>query len=220
MTAFGSCKVNRTGRSAIDQVKDQRRNSSDRTGRSKKVARHVRIYHWMMDAEAWQSLTGNQRAIYIEMAARYNGRNNGRIPYSVREAAESLHIGKSTAARDLAALQERGFIIPRKKGAFSLKVRHATEWRLTEYFCDVTPAMSTKEFMRWSPKIQNTVPPQNSTVPVVEPNDTHSGTAQQKNDADDTYNGSVNRFSAKSRYPQRDTSKLPGGSCREYLPDE
>ena len=220
MTALGSCKVNRTGRSTIDQVKDQRRNSSDRTGRSKKVARHVRIYHWMMGTEAWQSLSGNQRAIYIEMAARYNGRNNGRIPYSVREAAESLHIGKSTAARDLAVLQERGFIIPRKKGAFSLKVRHATEWRLTEYFCDVTPAMSTKEFMRWSPKIQNTVPPQNSTVPVVEPNDTHSGTAPPQKGVHDTYSGSVNRISAKSRYPQRDTSKLPGGLRREYLPDE
>ena len=174
----------------------------------------------MMDAEAWQSLTGNQRAVYIEMAARYNGRNNGRIPYSVREAAESLHIGKSTAARDLAVLQERGFIIPRKKGAFSLKVRHATEWRLTEFSCDVTPALPTKEFMRWSPKIQNTVPPQNSTVPVLEPNDTCGGTASPKKGADGTYSGSVNRFSAKSRYPQRDTSKLPGGSCREYLPDE
>jgi len=220
MTALGSRKVNRTGRSAIDQLKDQRRNSSDRTGRSKKVARHVRIYHWMMDAEAWQSLTGNQRAVYIEMAARYNGRNNGRIPYSVREAAESLHIGKSTAARDLAVLQERGFIIPRKKGAFSLKVRHATEWRLTEFSCDVTLALPTKEFMRWSPKIQNTVPPQNSTVPVVEPNDTCGGTTPPKKGAHDTYRGSVNRISANSRYPQRDTSKLPGGPRREYLLDE
>jgi Fic family protein len=106
-------------KSNIDQVKDQRRNSSDRTGRAKKVARHVRIYHWMMDTAAWKSLSGNQRAIYVEMAARYNGWNNGRIPYSIREAAESLHIGKSTAARDLAVLRERGFIIPRKKGAFT-----------------------------------------------------------------------------------------------------
>jgi len=204
----------------IDQLKDQRRNSSDRTGRSKKDGRHVRLYHYMMDAEAWQSLSGNQRAIYVEMVARYNGRNNGRIPYSVREAAESLHIGKSTAARDLAVLQERGFIIPRKKGAFSLKVRHATEWRLTEFSCDVTPALPTKEFMRWSPKIQNAVPPQNSTVPVLEPNDTCGGTAPPQKGAHGTYSGSANRISAKSRYPQRDTYKLPGGSRREYLPDE
>jgi hypothetical protein len=220
MTALGSCKVNRTGRSTIDRVKDPRRNSSDRTGRSKKVGRHVGLYHYMMDAEAWQSLSGNQRAIYVEMAARYNGRNNGRIPYSVREAAESLHIGKSTAARDLAVLRERGFIIPRRKGAFSLKVRHATEWRLTEFSCDVTPAMPTKEFMRWSPKIQDTVPPQNSTVPVVEPNDICSGTAPPKKGAHRTYSGPENRISANSRYSQRDTSKLPGGSRREYLLDE
>jgi hypothetical protein len=207
-------------KSFIDRVKDPRRNSSDRTGRSKKGGRHVRLYHYMMDAEAWQSLNGNQRAIYVEMAARYNGRNNGRISYSVREAAESLHIGKSTAARDLAVLRERGFIIPRKRGAFSLKVRHATEWRLTEFSCDVTPALPTKEFMRWSPKIQNTVPPQNRTVPVVEPNDTCSGTAPPKKGAHGTHSGSVNRLSAKSRYPQRDTSRLPGGSRREFLLDD
>jgi hypothetical protein len=165
----------------------------------------------MMDTAAWKSLSGNQRAIYVEMAARYNGRNNGRISYIVREAAESLHIGKSTAARDLAVLRERGFIIPRIKGAFSLKVRHATEWRLTEFSSDVIPAMATKEFARWSPEIQNTVPSLNSTVPVVEPNDTCSRTAPRKNGAHGTYSGSVNRISANSRYPQRDTSKLPGG---------
>lgn len=189
-------KRGRVVKSIIDQVKDQRRNSSDRTGRSKRAPRHVRLYHWMMDTAAWQSLSGNQRAIYVEMAARYMGRNNGRIPYSVREAAESLHIGKSTAARDLAVLRERGFIIPMKKGAFSLKRRHATEWRLTEFSCDVTPAMPTKDFTRWSPKIQNTVPPLNSTVPRVRPNDACSGTAPRKNSAHGTYRGSVNRFSA------------------------
>jgi hypothetical protein len=36
------------------------------------------------------------------------------------------------------------------EGAFSLKKRHATEWRLTEFPCDITHAlMGSKEFMRW-----------------------------------------------------------------------
>jgi len=201
-------------KSFIEGVKSQRRNSTDRTGRSKKVARHVRLYYWMIETAAWKSLNGNQRAIYFEMAARYNGSNNGRIPYSVREAAERLRIGKSTAARDLAVLQDRGFIIPRKKGAFSLKVRHATEWRLTEFCCDVTLALPTKEFTRWVPKIQNTVPPQNSTVPVVGPNGMCSGTASRKNGPNSTYSGSVDPVSANSRYPQWDTSKLPVGLRR------
>jgi hypothetical protein len=52
----------------------------------------------MLKSSAWKSLTANARAIYIEMASRYGGpgSNNGRIPYSVRDAAKSLKIGKST----------------------------------------------------------------------------------------------------------------------------
>jgi hypothetical protein len=37
---------------------------------------------------AWQSLDGNTRSVYVEIAQRYAGAgsNNGRIPYSIREA--------------------------------------------------------------------------------------------------------------------------------------
>ncbi len=151
-------------------------------GRSNKGPRHVRLYHWFLQTPAWKSLSGNQRAIYVDMAERYAGvgSNNGRIPYSVRDAAEGLRIGKSTAARDIGILQERGFIVPTTKGAFSLKVRHATEWRLTEFPCDVTHQMATKEFTRWAPKIQNAVPPQNGTVPVAGLIGTCSGTGSAK----------------------------------------
>ena len=105
--------------------------SGEKPGRSSgKAQRHVRLYHWMMKSAAWQSLSATARAIYIEMAARYAGigTNNGRIPYSVRDAAEALKIGKSTAARELEALQDRGFIVATRKGAFSLKIdRRSTE---------------------------------------------------------------------------------------------
>jgi len=106
----------------------------------------------MMATPAWKSLNGNQRAIYVEIAARYDGSNNGRIPYSVREAAQALHIGKATAARDLIVLEERGFIVVMVRGAFNVKLKLATEWRLTEFNCDVTGALPTKDFAKWSPK--------------------------------------------------------------------
>jgi DNA-binding transcriptional MocR family regulator len=85
----------------------------------------------MLKTAAWRSLSANARAIYVEMASRFGGpgSNNGRIPYSVRDAAKSLKIGKSTAARAIETLQDRGFIVEVTKGAFSLKVKHATEWR-------------------------------------------------------------------------------------------
>ena len=78
------------------------------------------------------------------------GSNNGRLPFSVREAATELRIGKSTAARALQALIDRGFIVAMQRGAFSLKKRHATEWRLTEFPSDVDGGLATKDFARWS----------------------------------------------------------------------
>src|SRR6516225_320775 len=117
--------------------------------------------------------------------------DSGRIPYSVREAAEDLHVGKSTAGRDLAVLQERGFLKVTTKGAFSWKHRHATEWRLTEFPSDVTNEISTKEFARWTPEIQNTVPSQHGTVLVAGPNSTFSDTSLSKNAPDNTRSGTV-----------------------------
>jgi hypothetical protein len=116
---------------------------------AKKTPRHIRLYHWMMDSAALHDLSAIDRAIYCEIAKRYAGSNNGRIPYSAREGAVELRIGKTTAWRALQSLQDHGFIVAVTKGAFSLKMRHATEWRLTEFACDVTGALATKEFMRW-----------------------------------------------------------------------
>jgi hypothetical protein len=210
----GDLRLAATAGACRSQAEGHLMPSHNKTGRNKKGDRHVRIHHWRMQTAAWKALSGDQRAIYIEMAARYRGpgSNNGYIPYSVREAALSLHIGKSSAARDLESLQEKGFIRPTQKGAFSLKVRHATEWRLTEFPCDLTNALPSKEFARWSSEIQNTVPPQNGTVPVAGLAGTCGGTDQMKTTPDGTWGGTVNEISANPRYPQRDTISLPGGS--------
>jgi hypothetical protein len=112
-----------------------------------------------MRSVAWKNLPPTSRALYAELGKHYYGTNNGKIGYSVRQAAEDLNIAEDTAWRHFRILTERGFIAPMKKGAFSLKERHATEWRMTEFTCDVTGNPPTKDFMRWqpAPKIQNTV---------------------------------------------------------------
>ena len=82
---------------------------TNRTGRSDKAARHVRLYHWMTNSSAWHDLNALARAIYCEIAKRYAGVNNGRIPYSVREAAAEFRVGPATALRALKSLQDHGF---------------------------------------------------------------------------------------------------------------
>jgi hypothetical protein len=124
--------------------------------------RYVALSHWLMKTEAWRELDCVARCAYVELSRRYAGpkSNNGRIPFSYEEMANALNVSKATAMRALARLQEHGFIVRTKKGSFNLKLRHASEWRLTEFGCDVTSELATKDFSRWR-KEKNTVSPVN-----------------------------------------------------------
>jgi hypothetical protein len=84
--------------------------------------------------------------MYLHISSRYAGQgtNNGKIAYAISTAARELNIGTSTAKRALDKLQEHGFIVCMTKGAFSLKAKHATEWRLTEFVSDVSNDLARK----------------------------------------------------------------------------
>ena len=155
-----------------------------------KGPRYVAFFHWMLDSRAWKDLDPTARALYIELSKRYNGRNNGGIGYSVRNAANDLKIGKTTATRAFNDLQAHGFIVAEQRGHFHWKInpngsriRPASEWRLTIFENDRTnnlaARLATKEFMRW-PEIQNAVPPQVRMVPDTGPHGTQYGTMRMK----------------------------------------
>lgn len=133
--------------------------------------RYVRLPEYLLASAAWQSLDGNSRALYVEIARRYRGpsSNNGKIPYSVREAAKALHVGHSTAQRCFEKLQDRGFIKIGKRSGFSVKGRVATEWLLTEFSDDTTATLSppTKDFMRWSEPDTSDDRPTTETLDVI-----------------------------------------------------
>jgi hypothetical protein len=163
-------------------------------GKKDKGPRHVRICHYMMATPAWKSLGATARAIYLDMASRYAGygSNNGRIVYSVRNAVEELSIGLATAKRALDALQDHGFIVATKRGAFNIKVRHASEWRLTEFPSDISKDIATKDFMTWTPEKNKTRYPQrNRTVAVAEPLGIPIGTVPEQDTAHGICNGTV-----------------------------
>ena len=66
-------------------------------------ARFIQLFYWMFDTPAWKDLDAVSRAIYVELTARYNGSNNGRIAFSARQAAEEIENqqghGRSRAER-------------------------------------------------------------------------------------------------------------------------
>ena len=161
-----------------------------------KQSRFVQLFHWEMDSAAYRDLNANARAIYTEIKRRYNGTNNGFIVYSVRQAADELKIGKTTAAKGFTDLQSHGFIVAEQRGAFHWKIdvsgerhRPASEWRLSAYHNDrvtgIESKYPTKEFTRW-PEIQNTVRPQVRMVPLREPYGPPTGTMKNKNRLDGT----------------------------------
>ncbi len=124
---------------------------TNRKGRSSGVGPFVQLPHFMLESPAWRSLSAQEQATYLVVARAYNGSNNGRLAVSVRQIAERANVNKDTASKCLATLQARGFIECALPGGFTRKIRHAAEWRLTLYKCDLTHAPPLKAFMRWRP---------------------------------------------------------------------
>jgi hypothetical protein len=186
--------------------------------------RWVQLKYWLLKSPAWRSLTGNAAKLYVELAMRYNGSNNGRIPYSVREAAKALNVSFQTAMRSLQLLQNRGFIVCTRRGAFSLKAApSASEWRLTEYANDTPPEHPTKNFMRWQPaKPDLPAPPKSKTrlsrrqraFPPEKPHGCRGGNVSAKKASDGCRGGSVNSQNSPSTFPPEQHLQLPGTSNR------
>ena len=129
----------------------------NKKGRSKSHGKFVMLLDYTTNCDAWRDLKPSAISVYLLIAMRYNGANNGSIGLSVRDAASLAHIAPGTAQKAFEALQERGFIKCRKKGAFSVKKRHATEWELT--CCPLRVGKpATHDYRKWEPpQIQNTV---------------------------------------------------------------
>lgn len=125
----------------------------------------VKIDGYVKRSAAWRALTPNDRCAYIEMKWRYDGFNNGRIGLGGRELARELGTSQMTALRSLGNLEKLGFVAKAKASGFNVKNRTATEWRLTEYKCDVTGAVASKDFMRWQAGEKTTAPPRKRTAP-------------------------------------------------------
>jgi Fic family protein len=94
---------------------------SRKDGPKERGPRYIRLLEFMLDSKAWQSLDPVARALYVELTRRYRGpnSNNGKIPYSVREAAIALNVSRNTAARAFQHLTERGFTVAKKRTALT-----------------------------------------------------------------------------------------------------
>lgn len=124
---------------------------ADKTYRKGKKGggRFVHLPEYLQATEAWATLKPGPRALYIELKRRYNGRNNGRIILSQRDAAKAINVNRNTVGGYFAELEARG-LIAMMQGAFlgPSGIGQAALWALQELpTSDGKPA--TKAFLNW-----------------------------------------------------------------------
>lgn len=108
----------------------------------------------MMRSPAFKALSGGALKLLLCVWRRHDGKNNGQISYSVREAVDELGCAPGTAAKWFQELIELGFLAIEKKGAFSVKTKRATEWRITLESSHGGQA-PTRDYQRWRPPDEN-----------------------------------------------------------------
>lgn len=113
------------------------------------AGRFVQLSEYLQSTAAWQDLKPGPRALYIAIKRRYNGRNNGRIFLSHREAADEINVHRNTIGPYFDALISHGFIrIEQASYLGPDGVGKAALLALTEYgTADGKPA--TREFASW-----------------------------------------------------------------------
>lgn len=121
----------------------------------------VRLGRDLLQSEAWQHLSPPACKLYIAIRQRHNGRNNGRIPYSVAEARTLLGCGATQAVRFFKELQDKGLIVKIKNSVFDVSGRdprakapefasgsgEAREWAITAE--KVGSEEPTNNFKEW-----------------------------------------------------------------------
>lgn len=108
------------------------------------AGRHVQLSESLQATEAWADLKPAPRALYIELKRRYNGRNNGNIILSHRDAAKALNVNRNSVGRWFKELEEHGFIkMTRAPHLGPEGVGRATVWALQECpTSDLKPALN------------------------------------------------------------------------------
>jgi len=112
----------------------------------------VSIPRWEFSSAAFKALSGDEVKVYLALRFCYNGRNNGQICFSARQAGDVIHKSHSTGALALARLTELGFIKKAQDSTFGQK-RLSREYELTAI--DTKPAqkknklpVGTRDFMK------------------------------------------------------------------------
>ena len=104
---------------------------------------HIAMPYHVWDSSAMRDSDATSRVIFLEIIRRYNGFNNGKIPLSVREAAEKAKVSIATSNKKIHNLIKLGFIIITKNSGFNMRCRTSREFEITFHPANNRPAKNT-----------------------------------------------------------------------------
>jgi len=169
---------------------------------------YIKLHSGVTGSLAWRALTCEARSLLLEVWRRHNGFNNGRIPYSHREAREALRVGARKIPKAFDLLQETGFLVNRSPASFDWKTGagkgRAVEWEITAEPCDGHPAKAL--YRKWVPA--------KLTASTAETNCTHSGSHTFEN----TLEPLPNRNQSGSRFGSFWDSNGNHSGCTYNIP--
>ncbi len=125
----------------------------DATGRNGSE-HYTTMNRFMMSTPAWRALSTVAQAVYPFLKLEWHGpkfNNNGKIRFSVRQAAEAIGVCPNTANKAFHELQAKGFTVVMEKGALGVRgMARGPSYEITELGtpgCN-TPRMLYKD---WRP---------------------------------------------------------------------
>lgn len=122
---------------------------ADKKGRRKSGPPFVQLYRHMLEAPAWLGLKPAARVVYLQIACRYNGTNNGFLAASNRDLSSECRADPKTITASINTLIECGFIERTQEGSFACKIGMAAEYRLACFRCDRTGRNPSNAFRQW-----------------------------------------------------------------------
>ena len=102
-------------------------------------AGRVAIPRWLLSSPIWSQASLEARTCFVQIAARYDGENNGRIEFRIRDA----HLSRSRASAAFEELEELDLAVNVNAG-----LNKVATWRLPHLHCNVTGARAVKNWSR------------------------------------------------------------------------
>lgn len=110
-----------------------RKNRPNAKGRNP-TSRFTSLPHYLLECAAYRCLTPNARALLVELTMIDNGKNNGAIFLSIKDAADRIGVVNTTSVCGaFKELRECGFITMTKDAHFRVKASHKARarcWKL------------------------------------------------------------------------------------------